>query len=263
MSAIVPFANAIRGKSNWWLADNLHVVGQNGRNADDQSPGLTQDYSDCGAAAIETVRAEDDPIFALWLNQGGDVYNGWYWQRNKFYGPSFDNKRMEADQVLTDDQAGGHINPSLPAKPGSNLLNQGGLEDPGITSTLDRAGAAVGVRYQYTGTPTGSGGVAGLQQALSKDMPVPLDVGPTIGAPNHVVVALASSGQMIEIHDSASGYTGWVTDSQIQNNQMNYFIGQSPGSGMPAQRLWGYWNPVHTGGPAAPDGTPSAIATTP
>jgi hypothetical protein len=205
---IATFANTIRGKDRPWLLANLNVADETTAQGS-TATGIQQQWQmSCGPTTVQTVRAQNDPIYALSLTAAGPVT-----------GANWANLPMTVEQGMT---LMGHG--SMPTPIGT--AGQGAW----VESDLNAISSATGVTYAFksvTAIVPANPASGAVDQAvtsiigfLNQGIQVPLLIG---GAPNqtaHYVMGLRAQGDSILVNDPGSGTTAWVTRAQFLSNTL-------------------------------------------
>jgi hypothetical protein len=205
---IATFANTIRGKDRPWLLANLNVADENVAQGA-SSAGIQQQWQmACGPTSVQTIHAQNDPIYALTLTSAGPV-NG-----------------------------AGQTNLPMTIEQGAILIGQGSMPTPlgtsgqgaWVESDLNNLSSATGVTYTFTlvtaiapvNPPGGEvdKAVTSIIGFLDQNIQVPILIGggPTVTA--HYVMGLRAQGDSILINDPGSGTTTWVTRAQFLSNTL-------------------------------------------
>ena len=205
---IATFANTIRGKDRPWLLANLNVADENVAQGG-SAAGIQQQWQmACGPTSVQTIRAQNDPIYALSLTAAGPVS-----------GASWANLPMTLEQ-------------------GAILIGHGSMPTPigaagqgaWVESDLNNISSATGVTYAFhmvnALAPVNPAGgevdkafdeIAGyLTQGIQ--VPILIGGGPTVTA--HYVMGLRAQGDSILINDPGSGTTTWVPRAQFLSNTL-------------------------------------------
>jgi hypothetical protein len=204
---IAAFANAIRGKDRPWLLANLNVADENVAQGG-ASAGIQQQWQmACGPTSVQTIRAQNDPIYALSLTSAGPV-------------------------------SGVGANLPMTLEQGAILIGQGSMPTPlgtagqgaWVESDLNNISSATGVTYAFTAVnalaPVNPAGgdvdkaVTSIIGFINQGIQVPILIG---GGPNvtaHYVMGLRAQGDSILINDPGSGTTTWVTRQQFLTNTL-------------------------------------------
>ena len=205
---IATFANTIRGKDRPWLLANLNVADENVAQGGSAS-GIQQQWQmACGPTSVQTIRAQNDPIYALSLTAAGPVS-----------GASWANLPMTVEQ-------------------GAILIGHGSMPTPlgtagqgaWVESDLNNISSATGVTYAFTAVnalaPVNPAGgevdkaVDSIIAFLNQGIQVPILIG---GGPNvtaHYVMGLRAQGDQILINDPGSGTTTWVGRQAFLTNTL-------------------------------------------
>ena len=204
---IATFANTIRGKDRPWLLANLNVADENVAQGS-SSAGIQQQWQmACGPTSVQTIHAQNDPIYALTLTQAGPV-------------------------------SGTGQNLPMTLEQGAILIGQGSMPTPlgtsgqgaWVESDLNNLSSATGVTYTFTlvtaiapvNPPGGEvdKAVTSIIGFLDQNIQVPILIGggPTVTA--HYVMGLRAQGDSILVNDPGSGTTTWVTRAQFLANTL-------------------------------------------
>jgi hypothetical protein len=205
---IATFANTIRGKDRPWLLANLNVADENVAQGG-ASAGIQQQWQmACGPSSVQTIHAQNDPIYALSLTAAGPVS-----------GASWTNLPMTLEQ-------------------GAILIGHGSMPTPlgtagqgaWVESDLNNISSATGVTYAFTlvtaiAPVNPAGGevdkaVTSIIGFVDQGIQVPILIGggPTVTA--HYVMGLRAQGDSILVNDPGSGTTTWVTRAQFLSNTL-------------------------------------------
>ncbi len=205
---IATFANTIRGKDRPWLLANLNDADENVAQGG-ASAGIQQQWQmACGPTSVQTIHAQNDPIYALSLTAAGPVS-----------GASWTNLPMTLEQ-------------------GAILIGHGSMPTPlgtagqgaWVESDLNDISSATGVTYAFTlvtaiAPVNPAGGevdkaVTSIIGFLDQGIQVPILIGggPTVTA--HYVMGLRAQGDSILVNDPGSGTTTWVTRQQFLTNAL-------------------------------------------
>jgi hypothetical protein len=201
------FAQAIRGKDRPWLLANLNVADENVAQGG-SAAGIQQQWQmACGPTSVQTIRAQNDPIYALTLTSAGAVSG------------------VGNNAVMTLEQ-------------GAILIGQGSMPTPigtagqgaWVESDLNNLSSTTGVTYAFhmvnalaPANPPGGevdrafDEIAGyLNQGIQ--VPILIGGGPQVTA--HYVLGLRAQGDTILINDPGSGTTTWVPRAQFLSNTL-------------------------------------------
>jgi hypothetical protein len=209
MAEIAAFAGAIRGKDRAWLLANLNVADETTAQGA-STMGIQQQWQmSCGPTTVQTLHAQNDPIYALELTSGGPVV-----------GQNMANFWMTVEQGMT---LLGHG--STPTPIGTS--GQGAW----VESDLNALSKATGVTYAYTAVtavqPTNPANgdvdkaVTSIAGFLGQGIQIPLVIGGSPGATSHYVMALRAENDSILVHDPGNGITMWVTRAQFLSNSLS------------------------------------------
>lgn len=210
---IEAFADKIRKQSDSWLKDKLNVVEESGEGG----TGIKQQWQmSCGPTTVQVLHAQTDPIYALSLNEGGDI--------NKT--GAGDVSKAGGNQTMKDEQ--GNMLKGAGSAP--TELGVGGTGMWAETN-MDALKKATGLKYTYTGVtavePKNAKDSAidkaftAIADFVEKGMYVPIVIGGTPGQTAHYNMVLrhdASKGLMI--HDPGEGKSGWCTRQMFLDNKL-------------------------------------------
>jgi hypothetical protein len=215
LSDIAAFADTIRGMSDNWLLRNLNVVDLN--EADGVERGIIQQYGNsCGPTSVQVIRASADPIYALALRSAGPIEQA---SEHAVSAPdTIPNQMLAGEQraILDTHAAAGTGNPAT-----DRTQPTGGAWVEGEMNAL---ASATGVTYQtrIVGTQiTLDAALDVLRTNLTAGIFVPIVVGGSVGDTAHYVMAMAISGNRIQIHDVATGDTIWRTVQEFKDSTLN------------------------------------------
>ncbi len=254
IATIARFANAIRGKSPAWMAANLTVVNENVpfggailNGNRQESNQLTQQWNaSCASTVEEAVRGIADPVFALYLHQGGPI------DIESNFIPSVakePNRRLSQDQAKILKEDGGI--PTLGTAPGF------GTTTPEYVASLNRISAITGIHYFLYRQPvtiarstfpsaqmtSGLPAVLAIERGLQSGMPVPLIVGSSRKIEHAVLVLRQERGEFL-VFDPGYGQTGWIRKSQFLNSELWMFANGQFGGAGGWSTLWGVLAPT-------------------
>jgi hypothetical protein len=215
LSDITDFAATIHGMSDNWLLRNLNVVDLN--EADGVERGIIQQYGNsCGPTSVQVIRASADPIYALALRSAGPIEQA---SEHAVSAPdTIPNQMLAGEQkaILDTHAATGTGNPAT-----DRTQPTGGAWVEGEMNAL---ASATGVTYQtrIVGTQiTLDAALDVLRTNLTAGIFVPIVVGGSVGDTAHYVMAMAISGNRIQIHDVATGDTIWRTEQEFKDSALN------------------------------------------
>jgi hypothetical protein len=215
LSDITDFAATIHGMSDNWLLRNLNVVDLN--EADGVERGIIQQYGNsCGPTSVQVIRASADPIYALALRSAGPIEQA---SEHAVSAPdTIPNQMLAGEQkaILDTHAATGTGNPAT-----DRTQPTGGAWVEGEMNAL---ASATGVTYQtrIVGTQiTLDAALDVLRTNLTAGIFVPIVVGGSVGDTAHYVMAMAISGNRIQIHDVATGDTVWRTEQEFKDSALN------------------------------------------
>jgi hypothetical protein len=205
---IATFAATIRGKDRAWLLANLNVADETTAQGA-STMGIQQQWQmSCGPTTVQTLHAQNDPIYALQLMSSGPVV-----------GQNMANFPMTVEQGVT---LLGHG--SMPTPLGTN--GQGAW----VESDLNSLSAATGVTYTFTAVtalqPTNPANgdidkaVTSIVGFLDQGIQIPLVIGGSPGSTAHYVMAMRAENDQILVHDPGNGITTWVTRAQFLANTL-------------------------------------------
>jgi hypothetical protein len=215
LSDMTDFAATIHGMSDNWLLRNLNVVDLN--EADGVEHGIIQQYGNsCGPTSVQVIRASADPIYALALRSAGPIEQA---SEHAVSAPdTIPNQMLAGEQkaILDKHAAAGTGNPAT-----DRTQPTGGAWVEGEMNAL---ASATGVTYQtrIVGTQiTLDAALDVLRTNLTAGIFVPIVVGGSVGDTAHYVMAMAISGNRIQIHDVATGDTVWRTEQEFKDSTLN------------------------------------------
>ncbi|ABU58897.1 eCIS core domain-containing protein [Roseiflexus castenholzii] len=215
LSDIADFAATIRGLSDNWLLRNLNVVDLN--EADGVERGIIQQYGNsCGPTSVQVIRASADPIYALALRSAGPIEQA---SEHAVSAPdTIPNQMLAGEQkaILDTHAAAGTGNPAT-----DRTQPTGGAW---VEAEMNALSGATGVTYQtqIVGTQmTLDAALDVLRTNLAAGIFVPIVVGGSVGDTAHYVMAMAISGNRIQIHDVATGDTVWRTEQDFKASTLN------------------------------------------
>jgi hypothetical protein len=215
LSDMTDFAATIHGMSDNWLLRNLNVVDLN--EADGVERGIIQQYGNsCGPTSVQVIRASADPIYALALRSAGPIEQA---SEHAVSAPdTIPNQMLAGEQkaILDKHAAAGTGNPAT-----DRTQPTGGAWVEGEMNAL---ASATGVTYQtrIVGTQiTLDAALDVLRTNLTAGIFVPIVVGGSVGDTAHYVMAMAISGNRIQIHDVATGDTVWRTEQEFKDSALN------------------------------------------
>ncbi len=215
LSDIAEFAATIRGLSDNWLVRNLNVVDLN--EADGVERGIIQQYGNsCGPTSVQVIRASADPIYALALRSAGPIEKA---SEHAVSAPdTIPNQMLAGEQkaILDTHAAAGTGNPAT-----DRTQPTGGAW---VEAEMNALSSATGVTYQtqIVGTQiTLDAALDVLRTNLTAGIFVPIVVGSSVGNTAHYVMAMAISGNRIQIHDVATGDTVWRTEQEFKDSTLN------------------------------------------
>ena len=209
------FAERIAGKDAAWLRDHLSLTD------DSHGKGVQQQWSmSCNATAVEAVRGQLDPLYALQVHdENPDVTQA---DRND---PTKKNTALAADQkqMLESKGPDGHAGVAAPLNDQTGT-GAGRFNTDLLNSTPNQTGAVFKQELVGAGL-TIDDGVAAMDKSLATGTPVPVIIGD--GGPNktahYVVVTSINPGPSptYNIHDPASGTTYVRTADQLRKGRLN------------------------------------------
>lgn len=210
---IISFAVIIQGRGDAWLTRWLNVTSSAAAAGGGAGIGIQQQFhTSCGPTSVQTVRAENDPIYALWIHQGGQIF-----------GAATGNARMTTEQQTLLTGAGG----VGVARPGTG--GQGAWMEA-ATGGFSSLSGITGVTYTRVNvTPVQPTNAAGgsvdsalrvIEAALDRGIQVPIIIGNTPTATAHYVVMLMRQGTTFIIHDPWAGLTVQRTRAQFMSNSI-------------------------------------------
>jgi hypothetical protein len=212
---VLLFAGIIRGKGEGWLMRWLNVTSAAAASvAGGSGTGIQQQFAtSCGPTSVQTVRAENDPLYALWMHQGGQIY-----------GVATGNQRMTQQQLTLLTGAGG-VGVARPGSGGQGAWMEtasGGFSSlSGITGvTYSRVNVSPVDPTNATGGSVDNA-LKVIEAALDRGIQVPIIIGDTPTATAHYVVMLMRQGTMFIVHDPWNGVTVRRTRGQFMSNSIN------------------------------------------
>ena len=215
LSDITDFAATIHGMSDNWLLRNLNVVDLN--EADGVERGIIQQYGNsCGPTSVQVIRASADPIYALALRSAGPIEQA---SEHAVSAPdTIPNQMLAGEQKAILDKH---------AAAGTGNLATDRTQPTGgawVEGEMNALASATGVTYQtrIVGTQiTLDAALDVLRTNLTAGIFVPIVVGGSVGDTAHYVMAMAISGNRIQIHDVATGDTVWRTEQEFKDSTLN------------------------------------------
>lgn len=212
---ITTFADTIRGMSDNWLLRNLNVIDFD--ESDGVEQGIIQQFGNsCGPTSVQVIRASADPIYALELRSAGPIEQA---SQTGVSAPDTVPNDMLANEqkaILDSHAAAGTGNAA------TDRANPTG--GAWVESDMNALAAATGVTYQTkivgTDIPLNDA-IDVLKNALNAGIHVPLVVGGSVGDTAHYVMAMAISGDRIQIHDVWSGDTVWRTEQEFKDSDLH------------------------------------------
>ncbi len=211
------FAKKIQGKDAKWMQNNLSLTGNsNGR-------GVEQQWSmSCNATAVEAVRGQMDPIYALKMHED-----------NPNLDQADDSNATKLNPNLAEDQrkmlTSAYTGKATTYKGGGVAVARGAKGGQGrwADDLLNNASDSTGINY--TTKKIGAGttvndAVKAIDAGASKGEPVPLVIGDGPSAYNHYVVVTGMDKgppKTYTIHDPGSGTTVVRTEDQLKKGAIN------------------------------------------
>lgn len=210
---IIAFAVIIHGRSHAWLMRWLNVTDSAAAAGGGVGAGIQQQFAtSCGPTSVQTVRAENDPLYALWIHQGGQIF-----------GVATGNATMTTEQQTLLTGAGG----AAVARPGSGGRGAWMEAAAGGFSSLSGITGVVYARINVTPVqPTNPAGgsvdnaLRVIEAALDRGIQVPIIIGDTPTATAHYVVMLMRQGTTFIVHDPWNGVTVQRTRAQFMSNSI-------------------------------------------
>jgi hypothetical protein len=208
MADVDKFADAIRYRSDKWLADHLNVVEEDpGAKV---GPGIRQQWEmSCGPTTVQALHGQTDPIYALKLTGGGDITQV--------------GKQAEAKKEQGKLLKGHGSSPTELGTAGTGAW---------VESDFNALKDATGVTYKWTPVtavdPTNpvNGDIAKalvkIKGWLAERIYIPIVIGGKPKDTAHYNIILRydpKSGYLI--HDPGKGHSGWVTTKMIMDNKMS------------------------------------------
>lgn len=195
-----------------WLMANLAVTDQQIA-VGSTAKGIAQQWQmSCGPTTVQTLHAQTDPIYALSLRSAGDI-------------------------TVT-----GQTNAPLTKEQKDILKSQGSVATPigtagagaWVESNLNALKKQTGVSYTFirviakTAAQGGNQAKGAVDKAwtaitgfLDDGLMVPLLIGTSPGGNDHYNMALRHDGANILVNDPGNATTGWVSKTQVMNNNMS------------------------------------------
>ncbi len=212
-SDVLQFATIIHGWDFATLMRWLNVTSSAAAAGGGAGTGIQQQFhTSCGPTSVQTVRAENDPIYALWMHSGGQIY-----------GVATGNPGMTSEQQTLLTGAGG----VAVARGGTATGGRGAWMETAIGGFTSLSGIT-GVTYtRINVTPVQPTNPAGgavdnalrvIEAALDRGIQVPIIIGDTPSATAHYVVMLLRQGENYVIHDPWNGVTVRRSRTQFMSN---------------------------------------------
>jgi hypothetical protein len=211
------FDKKIRGKDAKWMRNNLSLTGNsNGR-------GVEQQWSmSCNATAVEAVRGQMDPLYALKMHEDNPNLD-----QADNTNATKDNPNLAEDQrkMLTSPYkgkattyTGGGVAVARGAKGG-----QGRWADDLLNNVSDSTGITYTTKKIGSGTSVNDA-IKSIDSGASKGQPVPIVIGNSSTDYRHYVVVTGMDKgppKTYTIHDPGSGATVVRTEDQIKTGAIN------------------------------------------
>jgi hypothetical protein len=191
-----------------WLLSNLMVTDEQ-VGVGSTGTGIAQQWQmSCGPTTVQTLHAQNDPLYALSLHEGGSI-----------------SAQTQANVPLTTQQATilqGHGSTPTPI----GTAGTGAWVERDLNALRRRTGVTYSFRAVTAvaaGNPTG-GAVdrawTAITGFLDQGYVVPLVIGGSPGNTAHYVMALRRLGDDMQVHDPALAQTVWVSKAQFLGNNM-------------------------------------------
>jgi len=212
MTEIERFAREIRGKSNTWMRDNLHLAGNS------TNRGVMQQWRDsCGPTTVQAMLGEFDPIYALRTHQRNPRLTEADNSNGSAMNPSLaGEQKVWLERARPDGSAGG-IAVARSASGGRGRW----CEDL-MSMFSSRTGVTYTARH-LGGAYTLDAALADLDRALNEGLPVPIVAKRSGGS--HYVLAIGvrySGGQRTyTLHDPWTGQTVTRTEAQFRSARLD------------------------------------------
>lgn len=220
LSAISTFADAIRGKDSAWMQDNLQLTGDTSGN------GVRQQWSfSCNATAVQAVRGELDPIYALATNTANpDLHNV-----DESDATSTNPDLAEEQRAMLESPYGGtHFGAHTGVASDVNdpASGAGRWADDLLNSHSDSTGLGFAPQTVGAGMDISvADAITAIDAGLGSGMPVPIVVGSGVGVTAHYVIIThvneVAGVRTYTIHNPGDGKTTQVALSDLQNGNMN------------------------------------------
>ncbi len=213
MAELEAFQKKIAGKDEKWLQDNLSLTG----NSDGK--GVKQQWHmSCNATAVQAVRGEMDPLYALQVHEENpDVTAA------DGDDPTTKNTKLAAEQkaMLETDDGTGYKGVALPRD--HDNQNQGRWNTDLLNAQSDSTGMT------FTNKKLGADyseddGIKSIDDSVAKGMPVPIVIGNSSTAYTHYVVVTGCDPgppKIYTIHDPWEGVTYKRTDEQLRTHKLD------------------------------------------
>ncbi len=217
---ITTFAGAIRGKNATWMQNNLQLTGDTNGN------GARQQWSfSCNATAVEVVRGELDPIYALSIHTANPHLHEVDASDGTSRNPNLaEEQRAMLESPYAGTRFGAHTGVASdvddPAS-GAGRWADDLLNSHSGSTGLNFAPQLVGAGQDISTTDA----IKAIDLGLSTGRPVPIVVGSGVGVTAHYVVItnvnVVAGIRTYTIHNPGDGRTTQVPLQNLQNGNMN------------------------------------------
>jgi hypothetical protein len=228
------FAAKIAGKDDKWMQDNLSLTG------DSQGKGIKQQWMmSCNATAVEAVRGELDPLYALKMHEDNPNLT----QRDDNDGAKL-NPKMAADQkaLLETKDSTGYAGVALSVN--KDTQHQGRWNTDLLNNVKDVTGVAYANKKIGEGGLTVDAAVDDIAKSADQKIPVPIVVGSSSTNYAHYVIVTASDPgppRTFTIHDPANGTTETKSEDDLKGGKIDI---AGPAKGKGYMKLSAYEKPT-------------------
>lgn len=217
---IKTFADAIRGKDSTWMRDNLQLTDDSSGN------GVRQQWSfSCNATAVEVVRGELDPIYALATNTANpNLHNVDESDATSINPDLAEEQRAMLESPYAGTKFGAHT--GVASDVNDPASGSGRWADDLLNSNSASTGLAFAPQLVGAGMDISvADAITAIDTGLASGMPVPIVVGSGVGVTAHYVVItrvnVVAGVRTYTIHNPGDGKTTQVPLLDIQNGNMN------------------------------------------